>query len=194
MTPFLGFLQLWSEFLSLSTQRLKKASGNNLDIILWTSKLTQSGNIEKYVPKDEYIIEIWSNASVRSSITMLGKRPHFTSFLPPRTPTIHRLRPWPMAATEWSSPMLTPCTWTAGLGRGWGRETTGVPLIKVSKEMHRTEVAVSRQWAQRACLLQDGSSYTRMISTRYWRNTASMSQTTSKPGSWAERLICGRSK
>ena len=36
------------------------AAGKSLPLVLWTSRLTENGEVEKYLRKDDYIIQIWT--------------------------------------------------------------------------------------------------------------------------------------
>ena len=36
------------------------AAGKKLPLVIWTSRLTENGEVEKYLDKDDYIIQIWT--------------------------------------------------------------------------------------------------------------------------------------
>ncbi len=57
-----GFVKLWKEFNEKSSARLMKATGKDLDRVVWTSTLTKRENLAA-LPVDEYIIQYWGNAS-----------------------------------------------------------------------------------------------------------------------------------
>ena len=64
LDTFAAFIHLWSEFQKKSSDRLKGAykGDEDLELIVWTSHLTQ----EKYIhelPTKEYAIHIWTNGS-----------------------------------------------------------------------------------------------------------------------------------
>lgn len=68
-----GFVQLWSEFQEKSSSRLKKvfsvynSDKDDVDIIVWTSGLTKGEHLDN-LPNDDYIVQIWTNASVNNYI------------------------------------------------------------------------------------------------------------------------------
>ena len=39
------------------------AAGKKVPLILWTSRLTENGEVEKYLNKDDYIIQLWTNGN-----------------------------------------------------------------------------------------------------------------------------------
>ena len=39
------------------------ANGKKLPLILWTNSLTEEGHVEKYLSKDDYIIQIWTKGN-----------------------------------------------------------------------------------------------------------------------------------
>lgn len=55
-----NFIQLWDLYQTQALERLDKVSSSRLPIIMWTSTLTQAKYVEKYLPKDRYIIQIWT--------------------------------------------------------------------------------------------------------------------------------------
>jgi hexosaminidase len=58
------FLDLWSDYQSKALEAYDAVVGNsNTPIILWTSHLTQVEVIEKYLPKERYIIQTWVPAA-----------------------------------------------------------------------------------------------------------------------------------
>ncbi|XP_053615895.1 chitooligosaccharidolytic beta-N-acetylglucosaminidase-like [Plodia interpunctella] len=54
-----SFLKLWHFFQKKAQKIAYKAFGTGTQLILWTSKLTDSSTIEKYLSKNEYIIQVW---------------------------------------------------------------------------------------------------------------------------------------
>jgi hypothetical protein len=58
---------MWSEFQQQSSDKLKAATTgvDNFDIVVWTSHLTLPEYIAN-LPSDDYIIQIWTNGTVRS--------------------------------------------------------------------------------------------------------------------------------
>ncbi|KAK9874015.1 hypothetical protein WA026_002368 [Henosepilachna vigintioctopunctata] len=54
------FLKLWNYFQQNAEDRLYKKFGKKVPIIMWTSGLTKKEHIAKYLPKDKYIIQIWT--------------------------------------------------------------------------------------------------------------------------------------
>lgn len=55
-----GFHQLWSMFQNRSLQMLDSVSKREHPVILWTSSLTEVGQVDKYLNKSRYIIQIWT--------------------------------------------------------------------------------------------------------------------------------------
>jgi len=58
-----GFVKLWSEFMDKSVARLKKATPEKTQIVVWSSELTHKEHIKK-LDKDEYVIQVWTNSDV----------------------------------------------------------------------------------------------------------------------------------
>lgn len=54
------FMRLWNVFQSQALNRLEKKAGKKLPIIMWTSTLTKAEYVETYLPKENYIIQIWT--------------------------------------------------------------------------------------------------------------------------------------
>ncbi|XP_045460912.1 chitooligosaccharidolytic beta-N-acetylglucosaminidase [Harmonia axyridis] len=57
------FAKLWGYFQDNAVERLFKKTNKNIPIIMWTSTLTKKEHIAKYLPKDKYIIQIWTTGS-----------------------------------------------------------------------------------------------------------------------------------
>lgn len=60
------FIALWRDFQHKSSQLLKKRSSNadNMEIIVWNSDLTKEKYIDYGLPKKDYTIQFWGDASV----------------------------------------------------------------------------------------------------------------------------------
>ncbi|XP_065222103.1 chitooligosaccharidolytic beta-N-acetylglucosaminidase [Planococcus citri] len=55
------FIELWSHFQNRAVEQFDKtAKIKNTRIILWTSSLTETSNVTRYLDKDRYIIQIWT--------------------------------------------------------------------------------------------------------------------------------------
>lgn len=57
------FMNLWAYFQENALKRVDKITGQKLPIILWTSTLTDVPNVDKYLTKDRYIIQVWTTGS-----------------------------------------------------------------------------------------------------------------------------------
>lgn len=55
-----GFLELWSYFQNRALSILDSVSSQEHAIVLWTSKLTKDGHVEKYLNNSRYIVQIWT--------------------------------------------------------------------------------------------------------------------------------------
>lgn len=66
------FIKLWNHFQSNALQRLYKKAGKEIPVIMWTSELTKEKYLVKSLPKDKYIIQIWTLAN-DSQIELLLK-------------------------------------------------------------------------------------------------------------------------
>ncbi|XP_069356391.1 chitooligosaccharidolytic beta-N-acetylglucosaminidase [Maniola hyperantus] len=55
-----GFLDLWNYFQTKAQARVYKAFGKKLPLIMWTSTLTNYVHADKYLNKDDYIIQVWT--------------------------------------------------------------------------------------------------------------------------------------
>merc|ERR550532_1405366 len=56
-------LALWKSFQEQAAQKVYDANGKKLPLILWTNSLTEEGHVEKYLSKDDYIIQIWTKGN-----------------------------------------------------------------------------------------------------------------------------------
>lgn len=54
------FMKLWDIFQSRALERLYKKTKANIPIIMWTSTLTKTDYVEKYLPKETYVIQVWT--------------------------------------------------------------------------------------------------------------------------------------
>lgn len=66
------FMKLWNMFQSQALERLQKHS-EKIPVIMWTSTLTKPEYIEKYLPKDDYIIQVWTTGYDRQIQELLDK-------------------------------------------------------------------------------------------------------------------------
>ncbi|CAG9578151.1 unnamed protein product [Danaus chrysippus] len=55
-----SYLQLWNYFQNKAQDRVYKAFGKRIPLILWTSTLTDYRHVDKFLNKDDYIIQVWT--------------------------------------------------------------------------------------------------------------------------------------
>jgi len=53
-------LAMWKRFQEQAAEKVYEAAGSRLPLILWTNSLTEKGHVEKFLSKDDYIIQIWT--------------------------------------------------------------------------------------------------------------------------------------
>ena len=53
-------LELWDQFQFRAGEEVYKAWGSRPPLILWTSRLTEKGEVDKFLNKEDYIIQIWT--------------------------------------------------------------------------------------------------------------------------------------
>lgn len=73
----MGFLKLWSEFQTKALAVWDEITGSRNDsIILWSSELTAPDNIEKFLPKERYIVQTWvpDSADIPKQLIQKGYR------------------------------------------------------------------------------------------------------------------------
>jgi len=72
---------LWNTFQTQAAEKVYNAAGKKVPLILWTSRLTENGEVEKYLNKDDYIIQLWTNgdAPVISELINKGFRVIFSN-------------------------------------------------------------------------------------------------------------------
>lgn len=58
-----SFIKLWNLFQTQALERFDKHSKNKIPIIMWTSTLTRKEYVQRYLSKDRYIIQIWTEGS-----------------------------------------------------------------------------------------------------------------------------------
>ncbi|KAF5300870.1 hypothetical protein FQR65_LT09032 [Abscondita terminalis] len=68
-----GYMKLWNLFQTQALERLDRQAGEKLQIIMWTSTLTKAEYIEEYLPKDRYIIQIWTDAKDQQISDLIDK-------------------------------------------------------------------------------------------------------------------------
>lgn len=68
-----SFLKLWNYFQTKAADRAYKAFGRKLPLILWTSTLTEFTHIDKFLNKDDYIIQVWTTGSDAQIAGLLEK-------------------------------------------------------------------------------------------------------------------------
>ncbi|XP_050421397.1 chitooligosaccharidolytic beta-N-acetylglucosaminidase-like [Adelges cooleyi] len=68
-----SYFELWSEFQDKALTAYDQEVGNSdSDIIVWTSGITDSGIIEKYLDKNRYIVQVWQGSLVPVELANLG--------------------------------------------------------------------------------------------------------------------------
>lgn len=67
------FMKLWNHFQTLALERFDKHTEEKLPIIMWTSTLTKKEYVEKYLPKERYIIQVWTAKKDPEIFELLNK-------------------------------------------------------------------------------------------------------------------------
>jgi hexosaminidase len=68
------YLQLWDIFQKRAYMKLVEANGDKeIPVVLWTSHLTEEGSVDKYLDKDKYIIQIWTNGTDQVIAELVNK-------------------------------------------------------------------------------------------------------------------------
>jgi hexosaminidase len=72
---------LWDQFQFRAAEEVYKAWDSRPPLILWTSRLTEKGEVQKYLSKEDYIIQIWTGGedSVISELINKGYRVIFSN-------------------------------------------------------------------------------------------------------------------
>ncbi len=66
-------LELWRTFQRRAFQLVVQANkGQRIPAILWTNTMTERG-VEKFLPKDDYIIQIWTKGKDHSIADVINK-------------------------------------------------------------------------------------------------------------------------
>ncbi|XP_023943280.2 chitooligosaccharidolytic beta-N-acetylglucosaminidase [Bicyclus anynana] len=58
-----GFLNLWNYFQTKAQDKVYKAFGKRLPLIMWTSTLTNYVHADRYLNKDDYVIQVWTTGA-----------------------------------------------------------------------------------------------------------------------------------
>jgi hexosaminidase len=77
------YVQLWDMFQERAYNKVVEANGNSeIPILLWTSHLIEKGRVDKYLDKQKYIIQIWTNGSdeVIAELVNKGFRVIFSNY------------------------------------------------------------------------------------------------------------------
>lgn len=54
------FIKLWDHFQNQALERVYKRAGKEIPVIMWTSHLTHKEYLLDYLPKEKYIVQIWT--------------------------------------------------------------------------------------------------------------------------------------
>ncbi|XP_050299651.1 chitooligosaccharidolytic beta-N-acetylglucosaminidase isoform X2 [Anthonomus grandis grandis] len=54
------FIKLWDYFQSKALERVYKKAGRKIPVVMWTSHLTHKEYLTDFLPKDKYIVQIWT--------------------------------------------------------------------------------------------------------------------------------------
>jgi len=75
-------LELWNQFQKQALAKVYKAAGRKVPVILWTNHLTEKGRVERFLSKDDYIIQIWTTGedSVISELINKGYKVIFSNY------------------------------------------------------------------------------------------------------------------
>jgi len=53
-------LALWKSFQDQAANKVYDAAGSRVPLILWTNSLTEKGHVEKFLSRDDYVIQVWT--------------------------------------------------------------------------------------------------------------------------------------
>ena len=68
------YLQLWDMFQKRAYMKVVEANRDNeIPIVLWTSRLTAEGAVDKYLDNEKYIIQIWTNGNDKVIAELVNK-------------------------------------------------------------------------------------------------------------------------
>lgn len=68
------YLQLWDMFQKRAYMKVVEANGDNeIPIVLWTSRLTAEGAVDKYLDNETHIIQIWTTGSDKVIAELVNK-------------------------------------------------------------------------------------------------------------------------
>ncbi|KAG5874272.1 hypothetical protein JTB14_028872 [Gonioctena quinquepunctata] len=67
------FVKLWKHFQSNALTRVEKKAGKPIQTIMWTSHLTHKEYVVEALPKDQYIIQIWTSGTDAQISELLEK-------------------------------------------------------------------------------------------------------------------------
>ncbi|CAG0899872.1 unnamed protein product [Cyprideis torosa] len=68
-----SFIKLWGDVFQKKSFGLLRGLREGITAIMWTSALTDPVRIEKYLPKEDYIIQLWTNSTAKS-ISQLAEK------------------------------------------------------------------------------------------------------------------------
>eukprot|EP00096_Caligus_rogercresseyi_P002999 TRINITY_DN1548_c0_g1_i2.p1 TRINITY_DN1548_c0_g1~~TRINITY_DN1548_c0_g1_i2.p1 ORF type:complete len:625 (-),score=121.67 TRINITY_DN1548_c0_g1_i2:79-1749(-) len=67
-------IRLWTHFQGKAQKLAYEANGGTkLPLIIWTSRLTEQGEVEQHVNKDDYVIQIWTTGEDNSISDVINK-------------------------------------------------------------------------------------------------------------------------
>ncbi|CAG9858515.1 unnamed protein product [Phyllotreta striolata] len=57
------FIKLWNHFQANALERLYKKAGRDIPVVIWSSTLTQQAYLVDSLPKEKYIIQVWTTSN-----------------------------------------------------------------------------------------------------------------------------------
>uniref|UniRef100_A0AAR5P4B0 Beta-hexosaminidase n=1 Tax=Dendroctonus ponderosae TaxID=77166 RepID=A0AAR5P4B0_DENPD len=67
------FVRLWDHFQSQAVQKVYEKAGRHIPVVMWTSHLTHKEYLSDFLPKDQYIIQIWTTGEDEQVHELLTK-------------------------------------------------------------------------------------------------------------------------
>lgn len=65
------FIRLWDYFQNQALEKVYKTAGKQIPVVMWTSHLTHKEYLLDYLPKDKYIVQIWTKQDDEQVINLL---------------------------------------------------------------------------------------------------------------------------
>ncbi|XP_072394707.1 chitooligosaccharidolytic beta-N-acetylglucosaminidase-like [Diabrotica undecimpunctata] len=152
-----GYLKLWDYFQNNALERLYKKAGKKIPAIMWTSHLTEPQNLIRFLPKEKYIIQVWTLGNDTQIKNLLDEGYNIILSNYDALYFDCGFAGWVQDGLNWCSPYI-----------GWQKVYENKPEIIAGNKVTQVLGSEAALWTEQA----DSAS----IDTRLWPRAAAMAE------------------